>query len=120
MRVHVVTAGTTATQNVVTAVNRAGIHVDDTVFEALACADSVLQTDERELGVCLADIGAGSTDLIVYYEGVVIHTGAVPIGGDHFTNDVAVGFRTPHSRRREHQEDVWLRHRDPHSRRQRD
>ena len=92
---HVVTAGTTATQNVVTAVNRAGIHVDDTVFEALACADSVLQTDERELGVCLVDIGAGSTDLIVYYEGVVIHTGAVPVGGDHFTNDVAVGFRTP-------------------------
>ena len=95
VRVHVITAGTTATQNVVTAANRAGIHVDDTVFEALACADSVLQTDERELGVCLADIGAGSTDLIVYYEGVVIHTGVVPIGGDHFTNDVAVGFRTP-------------------------
>ncbi len=95
VRAHVVTAGTMATQNVVTAVNRAGIHVDDTVFEALACADSVLQTDERELGVCLADIGAGSTDLIVYYEGVVIHTGAVPVGGDHFTNDVAVGFRTP-------------------------
>jgi cell division protein FtsA len=76
-------------------VNRAGIHVDDTVFEALACADSVLQTDERELGVCLVDIGAGSTDLIVYYEGVVIHTGAIPIGGDHFTNDIGVGFRTP-------------------------
>ena len=75
--------------------NRAGIHVDDTVFEALACADSVLRTDERELGVCLADIGAGSTDLIVYYEGVVIHTGVIPVGGDHFTNDVAVGFRTP-------------------------
>ena len=54
-----------------------------------------LQTDERELGVCLVDIGAGSTDLIVYYEGVVIHTGAIPIGGDHFTNDVGVGFRTP-------------------------
>jgi cell division protein FtsA len=95
VRVHMITAGGTATQNVVTAANRAGIHVDDTVFEPLACADSVLQTDERELGVCLADIGAGSTDLIVYYEGVVIHTGAVPVGGDHFTNDVAVGFRTP-------------------------
>ena len=95
VRVHIVTGGATATQNVVSAVNRAGIHVDDTVFEALACADSVLQTDERELGVCLVDIGAGSTDLIVYYEGVVIHTGAVPIGGDHFTNDVGVGFRTP-------------------------
>ena len=95
VRVHMVTAGATATQNVVSAANRAGIHVDDTVFEGLACADSVLQTDERELGVCLADIGAGSTDLIVLYEGVVIHTGAVPVGGDHFTNGVAVGFRTP-------------------------
>ena len=95
VRVHMVTASGTATQNVVSAANRAGVHVDDTVYEALACADSVLQTDERELGVCLADIGAGSTDLIVFYEGVVIHTGAVPIGGDHFTNDVAVGFRTP-------------------------
>src|SRR6516164_1046292 len=94
-RVHVVTAGATATQNIVSALNRAGIHVDDTVFEALACADSVLQTDERELGVCLVDMGAGSTDLIVYFEGVVIHTGAIPVGGDHFTNDVAVGFRTP-------------------------
>jgi cell division protein FtsA len=95
VRVHIVTASATATQNVVTALNRAGVHVDDTVFEALACADSVLQTDERELGVCLVDIGAGSSDLIVYYEGVVIHTGAIPIGGDHFTNDVGVGFRTP-------------------------
>ncbi len=94
-RVHVVTASGTATQNVVSAMNRAGIHVDDTVFEGLACGDSVLQTDERELGVCLVDIGAGSSDLIVFYEGVVIHTGAVPVGGDHFTNDVAVGFRTP-------------------------
>jgi cell division protein FtsA len=95
VRAHMVTASGTATQNVVIAANRAGIHVDDTVFEALACADSVLQTDERELGVCLADIGAGSTDIIVFYEGVVIHTGAVPVGGDHFTNDVAVGLRTP-------------------------
>jgi len=95
VRVHIVTGGGTATQNVISAVNRAGIHVNDTVFEALACADSVLQTDERELGVCLVDIGAGSTDLIVYYEGVVIHTGAIPIGGDHFTNDVGVGFQTP-------------------------
>ena len=95
VRVHVVTASATATQNVVTASNRAGIHVDDTVFEALACADSVLQTDERDLGVCLVDIGAGSTDLIVYFEGVVIHTGVIPVGGDHFTNDVAVGLRTP-------------------------
>ena len=100
--------------------NRAGIHVDDTVFEALACADSVLQTDERELGVCLVDIGAGSTDLIVYYEGVVIHTGVIPIGGDHFTNDVARRISHAAARCGEHQEDVRLRHRYAHSRRQRD
>ncbi|HZP21792.1 MAG TPA: cell division protein FtsA [Terriglobales bacterium] len=95
VRVHIVTSSATAAQNVVTAVNRAGIHVDDTVFEPLACADAVLQSDERELGVCLVDIGAGSTDLIVYYEGVVIHTGAIPVGGDHFTNDVGVGLQAP-------------------------
>ena len=95
VKVHVVTANASATQNVVTALNRAGIHVDSTVFEPLASADAVLRGDERELGVCLADVGAGSTDLIVFHEGAVVHTGVVPVGGDHFTNDVAVGLRTP-------------------------
>ncbi len=95
VKVHVVTANACATQNVVTALNKAGIHVDSTVFEPLASADAVLRGDERELGVCLADIGAGSTDLIFFHEGAVVHTGVVPIGGDHFTNDVAVGLRTP-------------------------
>jgi cell division protein FtsA len=95
VQVHLATAASTATQNVVTAVNRAGIHVDDTVYEPLAAADAVLKADERELGVCLCDIGAGSTDIIVFFEGAVAHTGVVPIGGDHFTNDVAVGLRTP-------------------------
>jgi cell division protein FtsA len=94
-QVHVVTASTTAAQTVVTALNRAGIHVDDTIYEPLAAADALLRPDERELGVCLIDIGAGSTDLVVYYEGAVAHTGVVPIGGDHFTNDVAVGLRAP-------------------------
>ncbi|MBI2678345.1 MAG: cell division protein FtsA [Candidatus Koribacter versatilis] len=95
VQVHLATAASTATQNVVTAVNRAGIHVDDTIYEPLAAADAVLKADERELGVCLCDIGAGSTDIIVFFEGAVAHTGVVPIGGDHFTNDVAVGLRTP-------------------------
>jgi cell division protein FtsA len=95
VRVHIVTAAASATQNVVTAVNRAGIHVNDTVFEPLACADSVLRADERELGVCLADIGAGSTGLIVLQEGAVAHTGVIPIGGDHFTSDLSVGLSTP-------------------------
>ena len=95
VQVHMVTAVSNATQNVVTALNRAGIHVDDTVFEPLAAAEGLLKSDERELGVCLADVGAGSTEMIVFHEGVVVHTGVVPVGGDHFTNDVAVGLRTP-------------------------
>lgn len=95
VQVHMVTAASAASQNVVTALNRAGIHVDDTVFEPLAAAECLLKGDERELGVCLADVGAGSTELIVYQEGVVVHTAVIPIGGDHFTNDVAVGLRTP-------------------------
>src|SRR5246127_237992 len=95
VRVHMVTAATSATQNVITAVNRAGVHVDDTVFEPLACADAVLRADERELGVCLMDLGAGSTSLIVFQEGAVIHTAVIPIGGDHFTSDLSVGLCTP-------------------------
>ncbi|HET9742388.1 MAG TPA: cell division protein FtsA [Terriglobales bacterium] len=92
---HVVTAATGATQSLITAANRAGIHVEDVVFEPVACADAVLDGDERELGVCLLDIGAGSTEVVVFYEGAVAHAGVIPIGGDHFTNDVAVGLRTP-------------------------
>jgi len=92
---HIVSAAAGATQNLVTAANKAGIHVDDIVFEPLACADAALDADERELGVCLIDIGSGSTDVVVFYEGAVAHTGVIPIGGDHFTNDIAVGLRTP-------------------------
>jgi cell division protein FtsA len=95
VRVHMVTASAGATQNVVSAVNRAGVHVDDTVFEPLACADAVLRADERELGVCLVDIGAGSSSLIVFREGAVAHTAVIPIGGDHFTSDLSVGLCTP-------------------------
>jgi cell division protein FtsA len=95
VRVHMVTAAASATQNVVTAVNRAGVQVDDTVFEPLACAEAVLRNDERELGVCLVDIGAGSTGVIVFQEGAVIHTAVIPIGGDHFTSDLSVGLCTP-------------------------
>jgi cell division protein FtsA len=95
VRVHMVTATASATQNVVTAVNKAGVHVTDTVYEPLACADAVLRADERELGICLADIGAGSTGLIVFQQGAVAHTGVIPIGGDHFTSDLSVGLCTP-------------------------
>jgi cell division protein FtsA len=95
VRLHMVTAATSATQNVITAVNRAGVHVDDTIFEPLAAADSVLRADERELGVCLADVGAGSTELIVFLQGAVAFTGVIPVGGDHFTSDLSVGMCTP-------------------------
>lgn len=94
VRVHMVTTASSASQNVVTAVNRAGVHVDDTVFEPLAAADAVLRGDERELGVCLADIGAGSTGVVVFQEGAVAHTAVIPIGGDHFTCDLSVGLST--------------------------
>jgi len=93
--VHIVTASSMATQNIVTAVNRAGVRVDDTVLEPFASAEACLTQDERELGICLLDIGGGTTELIGYAGGVVRHTAAVPVGGDHFTNDLAVGLRTP-------------------------
>ena len=93
--VHLVTASGTATQNIVTAVNRAGVRVDDTVLEPFASAEACLTQDERELGCCLLDIGGGTTELIAYAAGVVRHTAAIPVGGDHFTNDLAVGLRTP-------------------------
>ena len=94
VRVHIVTAASGAAQNIITAVNKAGVHVDDTVFEPLACADSVLRSDERELGVCLTDLGAGSCDLIVFQQGAVAHTAVIPVGGDHFTSDLSVGMCT--------------------------
>jgi cell division protein FtsA len=93
--VHLVTSSVAATQNLVTAANKAGILISDTVLEPLAAAESCLMQDERDLGCCLLDIGGGTTELIVYGSGVVRHTGAVPVGGDHFTNDLAVGLRTP-------------------------
>jgi cell division protein FtsA len=93
--VHIVTASAMAAQNIITAVNRAGVVVSDTVLEPLACSEACLTQDERELGTCLIDIGGGTTELLVYVGGVVRFTGAVPVGGDHFTNDLAVGLRTP-------------------------
>jgi cell division protein FtsA len=93
--VHLVTSSVAATQNLVTAANRAGILISDTVLEPLASAESCLTQDERDLGCCLLDVGGGTTEVIVYGGGVVRHTSAVPVGGDHFTNDLAVGLRTP-------------------------
>jgi cell division protein FtsA len=93
--VHIVTGSLSAVQNLVTCVNRTGIEVIDTVLEPLAAALAVLTPDERELGVALVDIGGGTTDLAVFERGSICHTAVLPTGGDHFTNDIAVGLRTP-------------------------
>jgi cell division protein FtsA len=92
--VHLITGSSTALRNVVTAVNLAGIKVLDTVYEPFAAAAACLTTDERELGAALVDIGGGSTDMIVYAGGSLRHTASIPVGGEHFTNDIAVGLRT--------------------------
>ena len=79
----------------ITCANRAGLEVTETVFEAIAAAEATISADERELGVCVMDIGAGSTELAVFFEGSVAHTAVIPVGGDHFTNDLAVGLHVP-------------------------
>jgi cell division protein FtsA len=95
VNVHVVTGSTTSMQNMVACVNRAGVEVVDTVLVQLAAADGVLTADEKELGVCLVDIGGGTTDFAVFERGSLWHTGVLAVGGDHFTNDIAVGLRMP-------------------------
>ena len=95
VNVHIVTSSTTAAQNIVTAVNRSGLLVGDTVLEPIAIAEAVLSEDEKELGTVLVDIGGGKTNIAIYHHGAVRHTVVVPIGGEHFTNDIAVGLRTP-------------------------
>ena len=92
VHLHMSTCGAGAMQSVVTAANHAGVEVTDTVYEGIAAAESTVIGDEREYGTCVVDIGAGSSELIVFYEGAVAHTAVLPIGGDHFTNDLAVGL----------------------------
>jgi cell division protein FtsA len=93
--VHVVTAPVSVTQNIITCMNKAGIEVVQLVLEQFAAAEGVLTTDEKELGICLIDIGGGTTEVAVYQKGSIAHTAVVPIGGDHFTNDLAVVLRAP-------------------------
>jgi cell division protein FtsA len=92
---HIATCSGSALQSTVTCANRAGIEVSEAVLESIAAAEATLSADERELGVCLLDIGAHSSDLAVFFEGAVAHTASVPIGGQHFTNDLAVGLEVP-------------------------
>ena len=95
VNVHIVTGSQAATQNLVSCVNRAGVEVSDTVISQLAAAEAVLTPDERELGVALVDVGGGTADLAIFERGSLWHTAVVAVGGDHFTNDIAVGLRTP-------------------------
>jgi cell division protein FtsA len=92
---HIVTGAITSVQNVVRSVNRAGLAVEDIVLEPLASAEAVLSADEKELGVLLIEIGGGTTNVALFREGAIWHTAILPLGGDHITNDIAVGLRTP-------------------------
>lgn len=92
---HIATCSGSALQSTVTCANRAGLEVTEAVLESIAAAEATLTADERELGVCLLDIGCHSSDLVVFFESAVVHTGSVPIGGQHFTNDLAVGLQVP-------------------------
>src|SRR5437763_5632098 len=95
VRVHIVTSPVTARQNAINAVNRAGLIVSDMVLEQVAAAEATLTEDDKEYGAALVDIGAETTSLCVYQRGAVQHTGVFPLGGSHFTNDIAFGLRTP-------------------------
>ncbi len=105
-RVHVVTGAVSATQNIIKCINRCGLEVDDLILEQLASSYAVLTDDEKELGVCLVDIGGGTTDIAVFTGGAIRHTAVIPIAGDQVTNDIAVALRTP----TQHAEDIKIRY----------
>lgn len=93
--VHVVTGAVTSVQNILKSLERSGARVEDIILGALASAEAVLTEDEKELGVCLVDIGGGTTDLILYWEGAIRYTSVLPVGGNQLTRDLAIGLRTP-------------------------
>ena len=105
-RVHMVTGAVSAAQNILKCIRRCGLEVDDLVLEQLASSYSVLGDDEKELGVCLVDIGGGTTDLAVFTDGAIRHTAVIPIAGDQVTNDIAVALRTP----TQHAEQIKIQH----------
>jgi len=94
-KVHLVTGAMSAAQNIIKCVRRCGLEVDDIILEQLAASAAVLTDDEKELGVCLVDIGGGTTDIAVFSDGAIRHTAVIPIAGDQVTNDIAVALRTP-------------------------
>ncbi len=106
VKVHIVTGAIAAAQNIVKCIKRCGIEVSDLILQPLASSLAVLTEDEKELGVCLVDIGGGTTDIAVFKQGSIRHTAVVPIAGDQMTNDVAVAFRTP----TQSAEDIKVKH----------
>ncbi len=94
-KVHIVTGAVSAAQNISKCVRRCGLEVSDIVLEQLASSHSVLTEDEKELGVCMIDMGGGTTDIAIFTEGSIRHTAVIPIAGDHVTSDIAVALRTP-------------------------
>lgn len=92
---HIITASSTAVQNLVRSVERVGVEVDDVILEPIASSEAVISEEEREMGVAVADIGGGTTDIAVYLDGSIYHTKILPVGGYHLTNDIAIGLRTP-------------------------
>jgi cell division protein FtsA len=105
-KVHIVTGADSAAQNIIKCVQRCGLTVEDVVLEQLASAYAVLTDDEKELGVCLVDIGGGTTDIAVFSGGAIRHTAVIPIAGDQVTNDIAVSMRTP----TQYAEDIKVRY----------
>ena len=97
VKVHIITGAVTAIQNIVKSCSRAGLHVSDLVLQPLASSRAVLTSEEQELGVVVVDIGGGTTDIAFFLEGSLWHTEVLPIGGNHLTNDIAIGLRTPAS-----------------------
>jgi cell division protein FtsA len=93
--VHIITGAASACRNIVRAAEKAGLVVDELVLEPLASAQAVLTADEREMGVALLDIGGGTTDVAVFFEGAIRHTAVIGLGGANVTNDLAIGLRTP-------------------------
>jgi cell division protein FtsA len=105
-KVHLVTGAVSAAQNIVKCVRRCGLEVDDVILEQLASSQAVLTEDEKELGVCLIDIGGGTTDVAIFTNGAIRHTSVIPIAGDQVTNDIAVVLRTS----TEHAEEIKVKH----------
>jgi cell division protein FtsA len=97
VNVHIITGAVTSVQNLVKSVERGGLDVIGIILQPLASSEAVLNEDERELGVVMVDMGGGTTDLAIFSEGSVMHTAIIPVGGDHFTNDIAVGLKTARS-----------------------